>query len=560
LLPADCIQVRIAGSVAVPVWLGVEDYPWLRALIDDFARLDGRRYGEAVSFLQEPPRTPAPSGKRRMAMWTMQNLCERERPPFDAGLFRDAVTVAAQRARDAGQFDRSEVLAAGARILGLPCATAEDGMFADLPGERRLRVPNPLPEPQALASRTNLALAQGLLRLASEVAIEMYGGARAVMRQVRLRRLLCTARRVGPEGVRLEVSGPFSLFRHTTMYGRALASILPFLPWCTRYDLEARCMIRGESVSVRLLPGDPIAGGEAPRTYDSRLEERFARDFARASLDWDLVREPEPVEAGEFLAFPDFAVVHRHDMSKRFLLEIVGFWTPDYLREKLARLRAMPHIPLVLCIDRGLNCSGGELPPHARVVWFQRRIDPVAVLAAIEEGSQEFAISVERIGLGDLFIDWAGRLPPSDAVHGRIATRKVGEEVRLRKHGPGIAIEVEDGPIAMLSRPACDRWVAVLDRVLSVTLVELAQRQAAQSAPRWRSRLRCDRWAVPVVDVRFATQAGSFLKHPGGSLFGHGSTLKSAARTPASLIRPLSPVSRRSAPSKIQELLAQTGI
>jgi predicted nuclease of restriction endonuclease-like RecB superfamily len=504
LLPADRLQVRIAGGVAVPVWLGVEDYPWLRALIADFARLDGRRYREAVSFIQEPPPTPAPPGKRRMAIWAMQDLCERERPAFDAGLLRDAVAVAAQGARDAGRFDRSEVLAAGARLLGLPSATAEEDMFADLPGERRLRVPNLLPEPQALAARTNLALAQGLLRLASEVAIEIYGGARAVLRQVRLRRLLCTTRRAGPDGVRLEVSGPFSLFRHTTMYGRALASILPFLPWCTRFDLEARCMIRGRAVSVRLLPGDPIAGGEAPRPYDSRLEERFARDFARASLDWDLVREPEPVEAGAFLAFPDFAVVHRHDMSRRFLLEIVGFWTPDYLREKLARMRAMPHIPLVLCIDRGLNCSVGELPPHARVVWFQRRIDPGAVLAAIEEASWEFATFVERIGLGDLFIDWAGRFPPSDPVHHRLATRKVGEEVRLRRHGFGIAIEAEDGPIAMLSRPACDRWLAMLDRVLSVTLVELAERQATQSAPQWRSRLQCDRWAVPVVDARLA--------------------------------------------------------
>jgi uncharacterized protein len=504
LLPADCIQVRVAGSVATPVWLGGEDYAWLRSLIADFARLDGRRYREVVSFLQEPPRTPAPSGKRRMAIRTMQDLCERERPPFDTGLLRDAVAVEAQSARDAGRFDRSEVLAAGAALLGLSAAAAEEHMFADLPGERRLRVPEPLPEPQVLAARTNLALAQGLLRLASEVAIEIYGSARAVIRQVRLRRLLCTVRRAGPEGVRLDVSGPFSLFHHTTMYGRALASILPLLPWCTRFDLEAHCMIRGRAVSVRLGPGDPIAGGEPRRAYDSRLEERFARDFARANLDWDLVREPEPVEAGEFLAFPDFAVVHRHDTSRRFLLEIVGFWTPDYLREKLTRIRAMPQIPLVLCIDRGLNCSAGELPPHARVVWFHKRIDPAAVLAVIEGTSPELATCVERIGLSDLFIDWAGRLPPSEPVHRRLAARKAGEEVRLRRHGFGIAIEAEDGPIAMLSRPACARWLARLDRVVSVTLVELAERQAAQSAPQWRSSLQCDRWVIPVVDVRLA--------------------------------------------------------
>jgi predicted nuclease of restriction endonuclease-like RecB superfamily len=494
----------MAGSTAIPVWLGAEDYVWLSALIADFARLDGRRYREVVSFLREPPSAPAPPGKRRMAIWTVQNLCQGERPPFDAGLLRDAVAVEAQSARDAGRFDRSRVLAAGARLLGLPAAAAEEHMFADLPAERRFRVPVPLPEPQELAARTNLALAQGLLRLASEVTIDIYGSARAVIRLVRLRRLLCTVKRAGHEGVRLEVSGPFSLFHHTTMYGRALASILPLLPWCIRFDLEAQCMIRGRAVNVRLGPGDPIAAGEPSRVYDSRLEERFARDFVRANLNWDLVREPEPIESGEFLVFPDFAVVHRHDTSRRFLLEIVGFWTPDYLREKLSRMRAMPHVPLVLCIDRALNCSAADLPSHARIVWFQRRIDPGAVLAAIENPSPDFTTCVERIGLRDLFIDWAGRLPPSDPVHRRLAARKAGEQVRLGRNDSGISIEADDGPIAMLSRPACARWLTRLDRVVSATLVELARRQASQSAPQWQSRLRCDRWTVPVVDVRFA--------------------------------------------------------
>jgi hypothetical protein len=202
--------------------------------------------------------------------------------------------------------------------------------------------------------------------------------------------------------------------------------------------------------------------------------------------------------------FPDFAVAHRHDRSRRFLLEIVGFWTPDYLLEKLSRLRAMAHVPLVLCIDRGLNCSAGELPPHARVVWFRKRIDPGAVLAVIEGTPPELATCIERIGLSDLFIDWAGRLPPSDPVHRRLAARRPGEEVRLRRHESGIAVEAGDGPIAMLSRPACAQWLDRLDRIVSVTLVELTERQAAQSATPWRLRLQCDRWVVPVVDVRFA--------------------------------------------------------
>jgi hypothetical protein len=489
------------GDEAVPFWLVPEDHGWLRVLIDDFARLDGRPCREAASFLQEPPRSPAPAGKRRMAIWTLQGLCARERPPVDAAKLRDALAAEAQSARDRGTFRRAAVIAACAQRFGLTAAMAEEHMFADLPGERRLRIPEPLPDPISLASRTNLALAQSLLRLSSEVVLEVHGAARAIVRQVRLRRLLCTIRREGRDGARLHISGPFSLFRHTTMYGHALAAVLPLLPWCDSFSLAATCMLHGRPINLHLRTGDPIPAGEQPRTYDSRLEERFARDFARANLDWDLVREPEPVEADGVLVFPDFAIVHRRDQARRFLLEIVGFWTPEYLREKLDRLRAMPVAPLVLCIDRGLNCSAGELPSHARVIWFQKRIDPHAVLAAIESGAPQSVTRLERIGLGDLYIDWAGRCPASHPVHKRLAALRPGAEVRLRSNGCSIMIESGGGPIAMLSRPGCARWAARLDRVVSASLAGVLERQAVQSALAWRALLRCDRWIVPVVDV-----------------------------------------------------------
>ena len=508
MLPADRVQVRIRADEAIPLWLTQEDHAWLRVLIDDLSRLDGRSCREAAAFLHEPPRSPAPAGKRRMAIWVLQSLCERERPSVDASAFRAALAIAAQSARESGRFSRAEVFAACAHRFGLTAAAAEKLMFADLPGERRLRVPEPLPDPQSLASHTNLALAQSLLRLSSEVALEIQGGARAVVRQVHLRRLLCTIRRADDERTRLDISGPFSIFRHTTMYGHALASILPLLPWCDRFNLAARCMLHGRAINLCLRSGDPILAGEQPRTYDSRLEERFARDFARATLDWDLVREPEPVEAGGVLTFPDFAIVHRRDQPRRFLLEIVGFWTPEYLREKLDHLRAMPLVPLVLCIDLGLNCSAGELPSHAQLVWFQKRINPQAVLAAIESHAPQRITNHERIGLSELYIDWAGRCPASHSVHRRLAVLKPGAELWLRKDGRAIMIEAKDGPIAMLSRPACARWADRIDRVISVSLAGLVERQAVQSASEWRAALRCDRWIVPIVDVVLETPAG----------------------------------------------------
>ena len=75
-------------------------------------------------------------------------------------------------------------------------------------------------------------------------------------------------------------------------------------------------------------------------------------------------------------------------------MEILGFWTADYLARKLALLREAGLPNLILCVDetRGDDALPDEgLPPGARVVRFRRRIDPRLVLAAAGE-----AIATER--------------------------------------------------------------------------------------------------------------------------------------------------------------------
>jgi predicted nuclease of restriction endonuclease-like RecB superfamily len=114
------------------------------------------------------------------------------------------------------------------------------------------------------------------------------------------------------------------------------------------------------------------------------LEERFAREFRRLAPAWDVIREPEPIVAGGALIFPDFALQHRADPARRWLLEIAGFWTPDYVARKLA-LYSSARVPsLIFCIDVERNCAEADLPSGARVIRYRRRVDPLEVLRAIE--------------------------------------------------------------------------------------------------------------------------------------------------------------------------------
>jgi predicted nuclease of restriction endonuclease-like RecB superfamily len=184
---------------------------------------------------------------------------------------------------------------------------------------------------------------------------------------------------------RLDISGPFSLFRHTLVYGRALAELLPHLAWCARFELAATARLRGRLAQVTMESGDPIFPARAPAPFDSRLEERFAKDVARLAPDWDVIREPVPLQAGSTLIFPDFLLRHRIHPERQALVEIVGFWTPQYLTEKLARLRAAERpAAFVICIDEERGCAPSELPPGLPVVTFHRRVDAAAVMRAVE--------------------------------------------------------------------------------------------------------------------------------------------------------------------------------
>jgi predicted nuclease of restriction endonuclease-like RecB superfamily len=184
-------------------------------------------------------------------------------------------------------------------------------------------------------------------------------------------------------GASVELSGPLALFSKTRLYGRALGEIIPLLTWCPRFRLHADCVLGGRQLTLELRTGDPIFPGTAPRHYDSGIEERFAREFRKLAPDWDVVREPEPISADGTLIFPDFALQCRANPARRWLLEIVGFWTPEYVARKLARYRSARLSDLILCIDEDRNCANADLPPTARIVRFRRRVDPTAVLQVL---------------------------------------------------------------------------------------------------------------------------------------------------------------------------------
>jgi predicted nuclease of restriction endonuclease-like RecB superfamily len=381
-LTVEQLPCIIDRDVVIPCFLEDIDHPWLQRLIERASSSAGLRQGDLDEHLTAPLAISGPPAKQRLAAFTLaRTLTTRIDAPAVPREVRDLLWVEA--ARDGS---RAEALARVAHKLGITAEEVMSSLFADLPVERVVVPLSEPPSPGALAARANLWLAQAFVSRAARITFDIVGTSRNLVRNAKSKGLLCT---VGgsPDGSAaiLDLSGPLSLFKRTRLYGRALASLLPSLAWCDRWIVDAECVVAGRVVTFRLSTGAPILPSDPPKRFDSKVEKRFAKDFDKLRLPWTLIREPRPIVVDDSLLFPDFALERLGEPT--VFIELVGFWTPAYLEQKLARYRRARLSNLILCVDEDLACAEGTMPEHARVVRFHGRVDVTTVLAAIEKGA-----------------------------------------------------------------------------------------------------------------------------------------------------------------------------
>jgi predicted nuclease of restriction endonuclease-like RecB superfamily len=377
-----------------PAYFTFADAPWLQALLDERSRFTGQRRSLWRARAQHPLPVRAPLAKLRVALDMLDRLakdrCVQPVAPR---------TVRAALFRAAADFEKGAAIAVVARQLGLTPESVTEMLFADLPDERVLMpLPAAVNDTQFALLCNELMIAR-CLQLALRVRVFVDGNVRAVVRHVKWTGLLCVVRG-SPDNdmAALEVSGPYALFRHTRLYGRALASLLPRLARCNAYRLEADCLLHGGRELGRLTvrSGDPISPARELPRYDSRVEERFAIEFSRLAREWEVVREPRPIVTGTSLFFPDFQL-RRRSTGECYWLEIVGYWTHDYLAKKLAQLEHAQLQRLILCVDEARCCSREQMEALGQVVWYKRRVDVLRVIAIVDPALR-FALGERRGG------------------------------------------------------------------------------------------------------------------------------------------------------------------
>ncbi|WP_216320094.1 DUF790 family protein [Deinococcus aestuarii] len=297
---------------------------------------------------------------------------------------------------------RADVLEqAAAALSGERRLTPEDLadlLYADLPDQQRLVAFDP-PEPKDLLERFNLAQAQGMLYRAYSLIITARRNEPARYKQLlkytKFFGLMVTVEGDADYGFTLTMDGPTSLFGGTTRYGLAMAKFLPALLYVTKWDLTATLKPRKDLAWVD--PGDDewlfeltsedgyVSHYKPPEEHDSALESGFSDRFGKLGSAWTLEREVDLVPVPGGVIVPDFRLVHPSGRS--VLVEIVGYWRPEYLRKKFDLLRKSGRRDVIVCVSERLNLDRAGVDPSdfdERLVWFKGVLPPKDVLAVAE--------------------------------------------------------------------------------------------------------------------------------------------------------------------------------
>ncbi len=273
--------------------------------------------------------------------------------------------------------ERDARLAAAAARLGLPPNEIEPLLWADLAMERPVTLPDGPPQITTLLAHANLDRVQRAVRRARSVRLAVRGPANDLVRAITRFGLIAKVTVEDGETV-FDITGPLALFHATTVYGRALAQLVPLLAEQEHFQLDIDCQFDGADRMLTVAPPLPLPTIRPSRTAPTP-GERLARDLERVGHVVD--RSPDPIAIGDDVMFPELAVTVD---ERRPLVEIVGFSTAEHLTYKLERYAAAK-VVVVLCVDVE-RCA--ELLDDPRVIPFKKRIDAAALVQQLEKSSR----------------------------------------------------------------------------------------------------------------------------------------------------------------------------
>lgn len=289
--------------------------------------------------------------------------------------------------------ERKEVIDRVAMKLSVESDTLEKALWADM--EEKLIIKEfQTTTPENLLRQYNLSLTQTLLFKATGMEIQIEDNYQEVFWKVKQLGLMYSIK-----DNRIYLDGAVSLFKMTERYGTALAKLLPTVMKCKKWSVKASIMkktMQGTRIYDFTLDNTtPIFSIEPDsnmETFDSAIEKEFSLFNFN---DWTSKREPTVLKAGQYAFIPDFSLERN---GKKVYIEIIGFWTPEYLKNKIQKINLLKEKEdMILLVDKKLACSGSEFNTD-NLIFYDKKIPYLEILKILRKYEEkQVTEDVERL-------------------------------------------------------------------------------------------------------------------------------------------------------------------
>jgi len=399
MLPKDLLEVRKIRGRIYPRFASASDVELAEIVMDVFRMHLGRRYGDAMEQLKSLENASNYRKVRGFAK-VLERFCR-----FDICTSVDPIKLRMflfSRGFVTKEEEREKILMHAAEKFRTTIDEIEHAMFADMEEEMIISHINKI-NASDLIKFYNLSLLQTALFDSLRMTFWTGSNYKDIFRRIKWLGLMydiyeaeeSDAARIMKIGggsdehiLLVEITGAASILKMTRKYGTAMAKLIPSVlsanAWWIRaeiLDASRIYMMEIDSSRAFLFPRN-----EEHISYDSSLEEEFARNIRAINRSYEVIREPAIVKAGKHAFIPDFAVRIRSDKcgdgsdggndsndsndsdmrghhhnnraahrqgedraesEREVYIEIVGFWTPEYLRSKVEKVRNAS-VPLII--------------------------------------------------------------------------------------------------------------------------------------------------------------------------------------------------------------------
>ena len=408
LLPSELLSYRRSGETVVPLQLRVNGTHLAIAidLISTFESARGQTQGHLDRLLLElEGDSPDYRLRRGLAHILRSSFCRFDIvSPIEPPLLRQRVFGLAAKTISIPQHAEG-TLAVLAGELTQECEREvvpeeiRKGLYADLQ-ENRILTEFDVPTPEALIHRFNLSQVQGIFYKATHITLNAHrndpGEYKLLFRYLKLFQLMSYIEGDADRGFTITVDGPTSLFKPSTRYGLAIAKLLPALLHVTKWSLDAQLRLKDfytqeyKSYRYRLDSKCGLVTHYPPgKEFDSMVEQSFAQGWQKLKTEWRLEREVDLIPIPGSVMIPDFRLVHPDGRS--VLLEIVGYWRPEYLRKKFSQVTQAQRNDLILAVSERLNLEKAGVKVQdipVPVIWFKSKLLAKSVLSELEQFSR----------------------------------------------------------------------------------------------------------------------------------------------------------------------------